>query len=88
MAEAEKAYAEDPTEENWSRLQECMVTVHHQNQINREKDYPESVAGGGPQNSRNKLARKSDASADLKGTSGNVTGPTSSSPGKDLEINF
>ncbi len=59
LVEAERAYAENPTEENWSRLQECMVTAHHQNQINREKDYPDSVTGSAPQKRRAKAVVKS-----------------------------
>jgi DNA primase len=87
MAEAEKAYVEDPTEENWSRLQECMVTVHRENQINQEKDYPESVVGDGLKKTRNKLVQKSDENNVIKGTSDNVSGPTSNGISKDLEIN-
>lgn len=88
MVEAEKTYAEEPTEENWSRLQECMVTVHQQNQINKEKDYLESIAGDGLKTTRNKLVRKSDANMDVKGTSDNASDPTSNGTGKDLEINL
>jgi hypothetical protein len=46
LVEAERAYSEDPTAENWSRLQQCMVTAHRQDQNNREKNYPESVTVG------------------------------------------
>ena len=88
MAAAEQAYAEDPTEENWSRLQECMVTVQQENQLNKEKDYPESVAGDGLQNTRNKSVRKSEANNDVKGTGDNASGLTSNGTGKDLEISF
>ena len=88
MAEAEKAYAGNPTEENWARLQEHMVTVHQQDQVNKEKDYPEFVAGDSLQNTRNKSAREIEASNDIKRTNDKASGSTVNDPGKDLEINF
>ena len=59
MAEAEKAYAKDPTKENWSRLQERMVTVHQQDQVNKEKGYSDFVTVDGLQNSHHKMEQKS-----------------------------
>ncbi|MBK18484.1 MAG: DNA primase [Rhodospirillaceae bacterium] len=84
LAEAERTYAENPTEENWSRLQECMVTAHHQNQINRDKTYPDSVTGGGATNQTQNMAQNTDQKTDSNDKSDNGSGAS----GKDLEINF
>ena len=88
LVEAERAYAENPTEENWSRLQECMVTAHHQNQINREKDYPDSVTGSAPQKMSQSGGQKP-AEAVSQSTAQNEKSDSTADPaGKDLEINF
>lgn len=88
VAEAEQAYAEDPTEENWSRLQERMVTVHRQDQVNKEKDYSEFFTGHGLPHTRNKPARQSETSNDIKSTSDKESSPNNNGTGKGLEINF
>ena len=88
LAEAERAYAEDPTAENWSRLQECMVTAHHQNQINREKDYPDSVTSSTAQKTGSGIGQKS-PKAVSQNTTHNENGDKTADPaGNDLEINF
>ena len=88
MVEAEKAYAKDPTKENWSRLQECMVTVHQQDQVNKENDNSDFATVDGLTNSHQKMGRRSDASNDIKGRSDKASGQTIIGTEKDLEINF
>ena len=92
LAEAERAYAEDPTAENWSRLQECMVTAHHKTQLNREKDYPDSVTGSTAQKTSQAGGQKNPEAVSqntIKKTAQSENGDNTADPtGKDLEINF
>jgi DNA primase len=92
LAEAERAYAEGPTAENWSRLQECMVTAHHKTQLNREKDYPDSVTGSTAQKTSQAGGQKNPEAVSqnrIKKTAQSENGDNTADPtGKDLEINF